>query len=303
VCFAIYRGVEKLAFRQSHNISMRVKKILISGCSYTEHTPWPATVFESEKFQIKNVAASGFGNHYISNSITANLDYRPDFVFVLWSGINRIDLRVPNAGVIKDNNSGISDSTRGVANSRFYRSGGRVSWSGFMAGYRDIKPPDWPEIQNIQEWFDLPEDIKKQCIEHKINLSLHQNKLLPPFANNYFLMQYLEKDPAYLSELTFQNMTNCFLLLEKLGIPYRFSFIYDIFSRHEWYSLGTMVKEKYYNYIDWSRYIDLTPYEYGIRNDLLAVDAFHLANQGYEQWGQEIRKILTNQTELLTLFD
>ena len=79
-----------------------IKKLLISGCSYTEFLDWPKRLFAPENYRVYNQARVGVGNEYIACSILHHLDTQPDFVFVLWSGINRIDMRVPNTKIFDD---------------------------------------------------------------------------------------------------------------------------------------------------------------------------------------------------------
>jgi hypothetical protein len=280
-------------------------KILVSGCSFTKSQPWPNLLFSPKNYSIKNVAVGEAGNYYISNSVTANLHYCPDFVFVLWSGLNRNELRVPNANIFKKFNQRYSNyKTMQVENSLFYLSGGGLDVeSGWLAGYNNIKGPDWPEIYTLDDWFNLPQNLKTECLQHKIHLSAaNGNENLAEYYHQYFLLQNLVDDQKYRSELTFQNVMNCHNLLEKLNIPYRFSFIYDIFSPYHQRSLGQADKTTYYDYIDWSKFISLTPYEYGIKNDYLDIDNFHLVNEGYSQWGTEVSKILRKQSDLQHLF-
>jgi hypothetical protein len=96
---------------------------------------------------------------------------------------------------------------------------------------------------------------------------------------------------------------NCFNLLEKKKIPYRFSFIYDIWTRHNHYSLGQAVKECYYNQIDWNKFINLTPLEYGIKNNLLSDDEFHLTQTGMNDWATQISSRLQSDPELSKFFN
>lgn len=77
-----------------------IKKLLVSGCSFTDGYEWPNLLFPTQEFQIVNLAKSAAGNSYIASSIMYNLDCRPDFVNILWSGINRIDMRVPNTQIM-----------------------------------------------------------------------------------------------------------------------------------------------------------------------------------------------------------
>jgi len=278
-------------------------KLLVSGCSYTENQSWPSFLFAPKQYEIVNLGKAAAGNNYIANSIMFNADTKPNFVYILWSGINRTDFRVPNSSVFAKKIAGNYRSVV-VGNSKYFLSGHAVDPDkGWLAGYNNIKLPEWPEITSLQDWFDLPESIKLECLQHKIHLSSHGGKEnMAAFCHQYFLTQHLDIGKEYRSEQTFQNLVNCFNLLEKFNIPYRFSFIYDIWNPNEYFAHGLATKNKYYNFIDWSKFINLPPYQYGIKYDLLDQDGYHLTRAGMNQWAGEISKILQKDKELQHLF-
>lgn len=281
-----------------------MKKLLVSGCSFTAKHKWPSLLFAPKEYHVLNLGCASAGNNYISNSIIYNADQKPDFVFVLWSGINRSDFRVPNSGIFEKISTN-SYRSRVIGDSRYFVNGHAVDpEKGWLAGYNDIKTPDWPEITCLKDWFDLPEYIKLECLRHKIYLSSASGQdNQQEFCHHYYLTQHLGLDNQYRSELTFQNMFNCFNLLDQMRIPYRFSFIYDIFADYHNTSLGQARKVKYYHYIDWDKYIDLPTFEYGIKHDLLDSDQFHLTESGMNQWAVAVSKLLREQKDLQYLYD
>lgn len=278
-----------------------IKKLLVSGCSFTECSDWPSRLFAPAQYKISNQARSSSGNEYIACSILHHLDTQPDFVFVLWSGINRIDMRVPNTEIFND-----WPGYRCVelAHSKFFLSGHAVDPDrGWLRGYNDVKQPHWPEIHSIADWLALDQDIKRECLDHRIYLSTHGgNEGAASWCHQYFLTQHLGLNTEYRSEHTFQNMVMCFDRLERLGIPYRFAFIYDIWNPNEHFANGRAVKERFYRMIDWSKFIDLPPYQYGIKHDLLGDDGYHLTPAGMDQWADEITRHLQKQQDLQHLF-
>lgn len=279
-----------------------INKLMVSGCSYTVNQQWPSLLFPSVTYTVNNLAVGGSGNEYISNSIMYNVDSSVDFVYVLWSGINRTDMRVPDSGIFRSFQHNYKDTPLG--NSRFLSSGHGVDPDkGWLAGYNNVKAAEWPDINSLEEWFNLPESIKSECLDHKIHLSSHGGKEnTAAFCHQYFVTQHLDINKEYRSEQTFQHLLNCFLLLEKLKIPYRFSFIYDIWNKNEYYTHGTAVKEKYHDMVDWSKFINFPPYQYGIKYDLLDSDGYHLTRSGMNTWASEISKILQQDQELQHLF-
>ena len=72
-------------------------KILVSGCSFTQwpeypggpNICWPRYVTGHD---VVNVAEAAAGNQYICDSvIRAVIDQRPEMVWVMWSGVSRLD--------------------------------------------------------------------------------------------------------------------------------------------------------------------------------------------------------------------
>lgn len=277
-------------------------KLLVSGCSYTENGTWPEHLLDQTNLNVLNLGKGGAGNNYIANSVQYYaLKFKPDFIFILFSGIIRSDFRSPVSSIYTEHSN--YKSTQ-VGDSLYSLSGGGLDVErGWLAAYNAIKSPDWPNISSMQQWFSLPEHIKTECVQHKIHLSTDGGRPnVMPLINQYFLSQNLIEDRRYHSELTFQHMMNCFNLLDKLSIPYRFSFIYDIWSKVENYSLGQAVKETYYNEIDWGKFINHPPLRYGLKNDLMMEDGFHLTATGMNSWAQEIGKTLKQQPDLKHLF-
>ena len=80
------------------------KRVLISGCSFTENfiqfdpMHWTYNAFPQDVYVVNNVARGAAGNNYIASSILSNIDLnsKPDYVFILWSGIRRIDMPFPS---------------------------------------------------------------------------------------------------------------------------------------------------------------------------------------------------------------
>jgi hypothetical protein len=265
-------------------------KILVSGASYVAKKEWPNYLLDGGH-DIVNLGSFGAGNHYITNSVQYNIkSHRPDFVFILWSGINRHDLRILDHEIFDEIDHAYPFRT--VGSSRFLHSGLAVDVEkGWLRGYQDVKEPDWPDVDSLQQWFDLPSHIKKAALDHRIYLST-QGSLegVAPWMHQYFLVQNLIYDEVYLSELTWQHMMNCHNLLERHRIPYRFAFIYDIWQPSREY--GQAHKTRYHDEIDWHKFIELPPFEWGVRHDVLDKDQHHLTPDGMIQWTKELNTIL-----------
>ena len=81
-----------------------IKNLVVSGCSFTagyhnNQKPWPFWTAAALGVKCHNIAFSGAGNTYISNSIVdylekTQLDPEETVVVVMWSGTRRKDIRV-----------------------------------------------------------------------------------------------------------------------------------------------------------------------------------------------------------------
>jgi hypothetical protein len=74
--------------------------LLISGCSFIENHHFPLLAWGDDVYfdhLAKMRARSGAGNQYIARTILENLVQDVDRVFVLWSGLCRIDITLPMA--------------------------------------------------------------------------------------------------------------------------------------------------------------------------------------------------------------
>ena len=72
--------------------------LLFAGCSYTDNPYFPKIAFGPAVYRpnhCKILARGGAGNAFIAQSILDNLTPEVDKVFVLWSGLSRIDIPVP----------------------------------------------------------------------------------------------------------------------------------------------------------------------------------------------------------------
>jgi len=269
--------------------------ILVSGCSYTENAKWVDELFTN----VINYGKSGAGNTYISNSIIYNIDLLnpPSYVFILFSGVNRIDLSVPKT--LDTQKLAIELKYYGIVNDILYLFTGSDKINiQICRNYRNIKSLAWPEIYCIDDFLKLPKKIKDECIEKQIFYFGLENSDLMSMINTSMMLNYLN-DTNYLQTLTYQNILNCQTFLERHLIPYNFSFISNVFDTNNKTQFGVLNKSHpLYKRINWSNYINDTPYEFAVKYNCLADDQFHLSHHGQRLWAQKIRnkipkKILT----------
>jgi hypothetical protein len=222
-------------------------KILVAGCSFTRDYSWPEVLFPTAS--IKNIGEHGAGNEFISRAVIDSVcTTRPDYVFLLWSGLRRIDANFSST-LDKTEFSEIPFKGK-ISNSVTVFSGG--------------------------DWTRDAESLWKH-----------------PAIDSYFKLKYKNKDQNFLIENSTFNIMNCHNFLESQNIPYKFSFIYDIFSSYcdNDPGLGPAVSKatSYLRFVNWDKFINLTPFEYGVKHDLLKEDGFHLTDTGMNAWANEIK--------------
>jgi hypothetical protein len=72
------------------------KRVLVNGCSFSRGPiAWPYFLQEKLNFDLVNLAVSSAGNKYIHDTTVAELSKsRYDFVIIMWSGLDRVDVPV-----------------------------------------------------------------------------------------------------------------------------------------------------------------------------------------------------------------
>jgi hypothetical protein len=72
------------------------KRVLVNGCSFSRGpVSWPYYLQEKLNFDLVNLAVSSAGNKYIHDTTVAELSKsRYDFVIIMWSGLDRVDIPV-----------------------------------------------------------------------------------------------------------------------------------------------------------------------------------------------------------------
>jgi hypothetical protein len=261
-----------------------MSKIIVSGCSYTEKQTWPSVLFPDQT--ILNLGRSGAGNRYIADSITTSIVLeKPESVFVLWSGINRVDTIVP---VHKQTDILVNEYHGKLNDAYYYFSGGDNFKQVIQDNYQNIKADHWPSITTIDDFLELPKAIQQECIEQDL-FEIDANTVVGKLQL-YNMLQYLSNH-KYLENLTYQSILLCQSLLEQYDINYQFGFIYNPFDSGNQTQFGTLSKQNpMYGCITWDNYVTITPYEFGIKHNLLSDDNFHLTKDGMNCWAEEIKK-------------
>lgn len=275
------------------------EKILVSGCSYTAGAAWPSVLFPD--CTITNLGRSGAGNKYISDSVIKLIDPTtpPDFVFVLFSGVNRSDVIVPlNSGTKKF--AEIHGHYGIIHDSIYFFSGGDQYSNLIIECYDKIKAnAPWPLVNSCDDFLNLPLEIKQECLQHDIIDFVNWD--IGQFIHSALMINYFS-NTTFLQNQTYQAIINCQNFLENHSIPYGFSFFYDPFDYDYANQFGCLDKKNpLYKQVNWNKFINCFPFEVGMEFDLLEHDGVHLTIQGQQLWAQRIadRVIKENNTNAL----
>lgn len=224
---------------------------LVSGCSYTDSATWPTVLFDSN--DLLNLGRSGSVNQYIGSSIVYNIDPAnlPEKVFILWSGLLRYDIPFPTKTIKLTAGSYPNQAT--VGNNTYV----------FSAG----NPKQYPDKDN-----HLKVLTKEQIL--------------------LFNSLYFKHNNDHIKELSLQSISQTLAVLDKYNVNYRFSFIYDVFSDNFDFNPGfgsILDKSVYIDQINWNKFINYPPFEWGIKNDCINDDGWHLTADGLDRWANEIK--------------
>jgi len=251
-----------------------MKKILISGCSFTQcrrndhcrphdykfwAKHWVDYLFPHNKYSVLNLGRSVAGNRYIASSILSNIDLnnKPDYVFILWSGVRRIDIPIPPSSTTELLRDYLYNASENECNNVNY----------FFTGGNHNLPP----VKNFIEQG--------------------ASEIFQDIADMY----YSDTDDKLCNQLSLESISSVTNFLDNHKIKYNFSFIYNPLSKgiaDDEPSLGLIDKTNaYYQHINWDNYINFTPFEYGLKHDFI-YDGMHLTVDGMCQWAEEIKKYI-----------
>ena len=203
-----------------------------------------------------NMARAGAGNEYISHTVidTCMRNNNITNVFVLWSGMNRISNRY-GVNVSKSINPSLQLNTT-LGNSNWIHTGGTYG---------------------------------SHTLESKKSILYQYNSI-----------QHKEYDTRYFTDMTIFNIETTASFLKQRNIKYTFGFIYN---PHINYSIDlnpNIINEGMFNHdsnmyrqYNWANYLTTFPYNWGIENNVMHDDMFHLTDDGMLQWFNQIKDDIT----------
>lgn len=167
--------------------------LLVNGCSFSRGPiSWP---YHLDGVNVTNLACASAGNFYIHDSTISELSKRPyDFVVVMWSGLDRIDIKI-------DNIKQFGDSPR--------------------TSYYQSTQNDWPgkKISLINDQDYVEKDWLFGCSFLNRDDAIIKTKLVGQF--NYHQNRQQMIQGLLIKMISLQSV------LKQMGIPYLFSYYND----------------------------------------------------------------------------
>jgi hypothetical protein len=226
--------------------------LLVNGCSFSRGPDsWP---YHLDGVNVTNLACAGAGNTYIHDTTISELSQRSyDFVAIMWSGVDRFDIKVDDIDLM--------DTTY---TSKYQSS--RNDWKGkviFPVNDQDYVEKDW--------LFGCGEINNDTFIKNK--------KLFTPI---YYLQN--RKQFVHRSLIYFISLQNT---LKQLNTPYLFMFYQDYEKEL------AQTYPHLYNMLDHSRiYNSENIYSITKRNVWYDADGFHPGVAAHQQWATLIQDLI-----------
>ena len=233
---------------------MTDSQILIVGCSYVENLDCvdpvnPNCRLDRSKIVLKGT--SGAGNQSIAARVIyecsmANYDH----VYVLWSGINRLDFPI-----------------------------GR--------DLHQVQPTNKHGNPRYQYWSDLGEMIWYHSGGYRLSGTSDD---CPKWLREFYDHQYKSATPRYLTDLTLLSVIQTQAFLKSKNISCSMSFIYDVHKNytetHIEPGCGKLDSESPLNtLIDWNMFgSSIAPFEFAVTTNQLEPDCFHPRFEAMQQW-------------------
>lgn len=224
---------------------------LVVGDSFTQRQKWPEIVWPTDT--IINLGKSGAGNTYINwMTIDAVLHNETiDEVFLLYSDFDRTDLMFPQNAYRTLSQMANEDCE--------YSHQDRMSW--------------------VHSGGDVIKGKKRNRFHKSVDESLALQYL--PGAENY----HLEKNLMLIVQ------TNSFL--KSMNIKFHWSMIRDPRDKNLKGLFGVIPiagSHHLWSKCQLDKFIDPTPFEFGVRNNFIGEDNFHLTKEGMIKWGELIKQ-------------
>lgn len=224
-------------------------KMLINGCSFSRGPgSWPYHL----GYNIVNLAQAGAGNTYIHETTTSEIARRSyDAVTIMWSGPQRVDLRVENIDLFAD--------------------------SKYTSAYQRTRN-DWPEkiVYPLNDQDYVETNWVFGCGHVNNESALTKTKAFDTVYRYQSIHEFNQS--TLIKIISLQNT------LKQLGIPYLFTFYHPYFDSLKNYDLFKLVDTD-------SIYNDTNITDIMRDNNWYDEDGFHPGNQAHHAWAEIIKEI------------
>lgn len=234
--------------------------LLLTGCSFVNNSDLPRAVLGHWAFEPKtvlNLSRGGAGNFYIAQSILDNL-HLADRVFVLWSGLNRIDIGLPlcHKPLLRS-----YDQFSETRNQLWFHSGG---FGGSWHSHPKHRYADW-----------IYDYLKAQYVA---------------LDHNYLNNRSLSVIASCLAVLEQRQIPYAFGFIYDIHQDYS--------NSHTALGSAVDISDPAYNLIPWHKCLRNTPFEFCKQHGLLSFDEFHPTAEGYEKWWLSVRDQVPFETPI-----
>ena len=225
---------------------------LLAGCSYVDNLDFPEIAFGPAIYRenrAKIIAMGGAGNQYIAQSILDNVNCDTTGVFVLWSGLSRIDVPLPVEMDFEVDQYWHRTKSK---NTVWFHSGG---YGG--------------------TWHSITKNAYAKYVHSYLKAQY------TPLDWNYLASLSFTAISGALNLLEIKRIQYRF------GFIY--DFFQDYSSNTTSLSGAIDRDHHLLDHIPWQHCVSVTPYEFCRDNNLLDTDDFHPSRQGYSTWWEKIK--------------
>lgn len=226
---------------------------ILAGCSYVDNPDFPEVAFGPAVFRkerSKIVAMGGAGNQYIAQTILDNINCDTTGVFVLWTGLSRIDLPLPLEMDFEIENYWHRTYSKDTV---WFHSGGYGgTWHSLSKNKYAKYVYDYLRAQYKPLNWNYLAEKSFTSIVGALN-TLEQRRIEYRFGFIYDFYQDYSSNTTSLSGAVSKD----FYLLDNMP---------------------------------WDKCLSSTPYEFCLERNLLSDDDFHPTREGYSAWWNDVKQ-------------
>jgi hypothetical protein len=227
---------------------------LAVGCSFTQNAQWPEILWPNQ--HIINLGKGGVGNRFIARNCIEEIlsNNKIDEVFLLFTDFSRIDLNYPGKG--------------------------------FKTVTKNRSQQDY-SLSKKEGWVHSGGNVFK--------FKPKKTNFFHPMFDKFISFQYIDHTNDYLIHNNFIEIIQILSFLDNLNMNYHWSLIIDPRDKDTQKIFGTIPVSKshpFWKFVNMKNFIDLPPFKWCLKNDLISDDDFHPSKEGYIKWGVQVKKLI-----------